>query len=144
MNIGPSQGIKTVPQDRSVLMSILKGILVSYIITIPIFMALAFILTYTDFPNKFVNPAVFITTVLSILIAGISSTRKMKSKGWFNGAVVGFTYMTVLYLLSSIVYRDFSIDKHMVSMIVLSVVTGAIGGIVGINTKKESTPRGKR
>lgn len=115
--------------------SVLKGILAAYIITIPAFMLFALILSNTDFPQKLVSPAVIITTIISVLTAGSVSTKGVRNKGWLNGGIVGFIYMLVLYMISSLVFKDFAINKYVITMSLIGILTGAIGGIVGINIK---------
>jgi len=126
------------------LIVIIKAIIFSYIITIPIFLVFAFILAYTNFPEKFIVPVVVITTIISVLIAGSSVTRNAKSKGWLNGGIVGFVYIAILYIISSIVFDNFIIDKYVITMTVIGTLTGAIGGILGINVKSGSKSRVKR
>lgn len=120
------------------LLSVLKGILVAYVITIPTFMLFALLLTNIDFPERLITPVVVITTVISVLFAGSTSTRGLRSKGWLNGGIVGFIYMLMLYFISSLIFNNFAIDKYVITMAVIGVLTGAIGGIVGINMKKGS------
>lgn len=112
-----------------------KAILMSYFVTIPVFVVFAIILTYTDFPEKLVVPVVVITSIISVLIAGAKATRGVMSKGWLNGSIVGFIYILILYILSSIIYNNYRIDKYVITMTAISVLTGAIGGILGINMK---------
>ena len=118
------------------LFSILKGIFAAYVITIPLFMLFALILSNTDFPQRLISPAVIVITIASVFTAGLVSTRGVKSKGWMNGGLIGLIYMLVLYLLSSIVYKSFVIDRYAITMAVIGILTGAIGGITGINAKK--------
>lgn len=120
------------------LLSIFKGILTAYIITIPLFMLFALIMSNTDFPQRLVSPSVIIITVISVFTAGLVSTRGAKSKGWLNGGLVGLIYMLLLYLLSSIVYKSFAINQYVITMAIIGILTGAIGGIVGINAKKQT------
>jgi len=120
-----------------------KAILISYIITIPAFIIFALILANTDFPHKYISPVVVITTIMSILIAGSMVSRNAKSRGWLHGGLVGFIYMFVLYILSSIIFRDFSIDRNVLTMTAIGVLTGCIGGIMGINVKKGSRSKVK-
>jgi putative membrane protein (TIGR04086 family) len=117
---------------------IAKGILVSYIATIPLFLVFALVLSYTDFPEKYVSPVVVIVSAISIMIAGSTATRKIKNKGWLNGSVVGFIYVLILYILSSFVYNNFTIDRHVLLMTILGIILGSIGGIIGINLKRGS------
>lgn len=120
------------------LLSVLKGILVAYVITVPTFMLFALLLTNIDFPERLITHVVVITTVISVLFAGSTSTRGLKSKGWLNGGIVGFIYMLLLYFISSLIFNNFAIDKYVVTMAVIGILTGAIGGIIGINMKKGS------
>lgn len=127
------QNAKAIVEDGINLFTIIRGIAVSYIITIPMFIIFSYALTYTSFPEKYIKPTVVVTTVISILIAGMSVTKRARSKGWFSGSMVGLIYMLVLYTVSSIVLKDFSINRYVVTMTIIGVLTGAIGGIVGIN-----------
>ncbi|HHV98532.1 MAG TPA: TIGR04086 family membrane protein [Clostridiaceae bacterium] len=120
-----------------------KAILISYIITIPAFIIFALILANTEFPHKYISPVVVITTIMSILIAGSMVSKNAKSRGWLYGALVGFIYMFVLYILSSIIFRDFSIDRYVLTMTAIGVLTGTIGGIMGINVKRGSRSKVK-
>jgi putative membrane protein (TIGR04086 family) len=137
------QSIKATLNERLNIITIIKGIAFSYIITIPLFLIFAFILTYSDFPEKFISPIVIIVTIASILLAGAFSTRRMKSKGWLNGGVVGFIYIFLLYLFSSRVSKNFSFDNHITSMFIIGVLSGSIGGIIGINLKAKNHKKSK-
>ena len=125
------------------LVSIGKAIIVSYIITIPAFVIFAFILTYTNFPEKYMIPAVVITTIISILVAGSTVTRKVRSRGWLNGGMVGFIYILILFIFSSIIFNSFTIDRYVITMAVIGVLTGSIGGILGVNMKPLSYPKAR-
>lgn len=127
--------VKPVSNEKLNMVSLIKGLLASYIITIPVFMLLALILANTDFPQRLITPAVVVTTVISVLTAGFVSTRGVRNKGWLNGSIVGLIYMAILYLISSLIYKDFSIDKYVITMTAIGIISGAIGGIIGINTK---------
>jgi putative membrane protein (TIGR04086 family) len=139
MNV--NQAAKAPSNENIGFLPILKGITISYIVTIPTFMIFALILTNTDFPEKFTSPVVIITTIISVLIAGSTATKGLKNKGWLNGSVVGFIYMFILYILSSIIFKTFVIDKYVITMTIIGVLTGAIGGIIGINFKKSTRIR---
>lgn len=117
------------------LFSFLKGIAAAYLITIPAFIIFSVILTNTAFPEKFIQPAVVVITIVSVLFAGSLASRGRASKGWLNGALVGLVYIAILFFLSSLVYSNFTIDKYVVTLALIAFLTGAIGGIMGINMK---------
>lgn len=132
------EGLKNAISDRVRLATVLKGIIIAYIVTIPAFIIFAFLLTYTNVPQKYISTVVVVVTMLSLLTAGIVSTRKLKSKGWLNGGIVGLIYMVLLYILKSFVFKDYVMDGHILVMFVIGLLTGSIGGIVGINFRVSS------
>lgn len=136
-----NQNVKIAVNETLCPISVLKGIMAAYIITIPAFMLFALILSNTDFPQKLISPSVVITTIISVLTAGSVSTKGLKNKGWLNGSIVGLIYMLILYIFSSLVFKNFTIDKYVITMTIIGILTGAIGGIVGINIKKGSKYR---
>jgi len=138
-----NQGVKNTFNENLNLMTIIKGIIVSYIITIPAFIIFAIILTYVSFPEKLISPAVVIITIISILVAGSTATKSTKSRGWLNGGIVGLIYMLFLYILSSSIINNFAIDRYVATMTVIGVLTGCIGGITGINIKAGTHKRAK-
>ncbi|HOM03017.1 MAG TPA: TIGR04086 family membrane protein [Acetivibrio sp.] len=130
------QAAKNILSGHTNVITIIKGILISYLFTLPMFAIFAYFLRFTDFPLKYMSTAVIITTLLSIVIAGWISAKNVKSKGWLNGAIVGFIYMLILYLISSIVYRDFAVNSYVLILLAIGVLSGSIGGILGINLKR--------
>ncbi|OPZ92363.1 MAG: hypothetical protein BWY74_01618 [Firmicutes bacterium ADurb.Bin419] len=139
-----SQTAKNIISEHANIVSMVKGIGIAYLITIPLFMIFAFFLSYMDFPEKFLPSAVIITTLISLIVAGWTSTCKVRSRGWLNGGVIGLMYMAILYLTSSLAFRDYSIDTHVIIMMIIGVLTGSVGGILGINLRREPKQRANR
>jgi len=121
--------------------AVFRGIFSAYIITMIIFIVFAFIITYTDFPESSIPTIVVGTTILSIIIAGSKVARRAKSKGWLNGAVTGILYMTVLYIVSSLIFNGFMFDRYVVYMFILGLFSGIFGGIIGVNLNGGSNRR---
>lgn len=116
--------------------NILKSVGMSYLITLLIFLLLAIILTYTEFPETMIPSAVVITTLVSIMFAGTSAAKHARTRGWMNGGVAGFVYMLIIYLVSSFTVVDFRIDQYVWIMLISGILAGALGGVVGINMKR--------
>jgi len=139
-----SQTAKNIINDHANIVSMVKAIAIAYLITIPLFAIFSFFLNYMDFPQKILPSAVIITTLISIIVAGWTSTSKIRSKGWLNGGIIGFMYVVILFLVSGLAYRDYSIDTHVITILVIGVITGSIGGILGINLRREPKVRVNR
>ncbi|MDP4094699.1 MAG: TIGR04086 family membrane protein [Bacillota bacterium] len=133
-----AQNAKAVISEHISLKMIGRGIIISYIITIPLFIIFAFILTYTDFPEKYTPTCVILVSMASITTAGAAATRKLRNKGWLNGSIVGLIYMLIMYLFGSIIFKNFNVTSHVVTMLIIGIIIGAIGGIIGINFKRNT------
>ena len=80
-------------------------------------------------------PVVLVITGISILIGSSMSTVSIKSRGMLNGFLVGFIYMAVLYIISSIMLVGFEFNLNSIIMLIIGAVTGMVGGVIGVNIK---------
>ena len=115
--------------------NIFKGSLLSIIISIILLFIFSAILAYTSVSEKTMPVVVIIITMVSILIVSQIATIKMKKGGLLNGGMVGLIYILFLYLISSIITKNFSVSAYAIIMSIVSIVAGCVGGIVGINRK---------
>ena len=122
-------------QEKNNIKIIAKGSLVSIIITIVALMIFAIILSSTGVPETVIPTVIIIITAVSILIGSSLSMTKIKKNGIVNGVLIGLIYIVFIYLLSSIVERDFSMSLYSIIMIVGSILAGAVGGIIGVNKR---------
>ncbi len=132
---GQTPGLKKQLDEHVNLLRVMKGLILSFLITLPCFLGFALFLTCTDIPEKYTFIAVLITTVLSVLTASAYSTKNVKSKGWINGCAVGVLYVAVLYLASSIVFMNFAVDIQVLLTVIIGAIVGCLGGIFGINLR---------
>ncbi len=112
-------------------------------ITITIFFLIIFscLVTYTNIAESTIPTVTLIIVAISILIGSTISMSRLRKSGIINGATLGITYILVIYLLSSIIEKDFSLNTHSIIMIFLSVFSGALGGIIGVNKSLKTIVR---
>ena len=127
--------VKVNENNTNSIVRILKGSAISIVMTLILLMIFAALLTYTNVNENTMPTVIIIITALSILIGSEISTSKIKKNGILNGALVGIIYIMFLYLISSIITRNFSLNNYAIIMIVTSVLIGGIGGIIGVNRK---------
>ena len=132
---------KSIPADKNgygfKLTNIAKNIVIIIAITFLLFVIFAFVITYTNIPTEAVSPIIFGITLISIITASIINGKKASEKGWLTGGASGMIYMLILYILGSIVYRNFSINTNAIAMIISGIFAGMLGGIIGINNRKK-------
>lgn len=114
---------------------ILKGSLISIIATIVLLMIFAAVLTYSNINENSMPTVIIVVTALCILVGSQITTSKIKRNGIVNGALVGAIYILALYLISSIISKDFSLNFYSIIMMATSILIGGIGGIIGVNKK---------
>lgn len=114
---------------------ILKGSLISIIATIVLLMIFAVVLTYSNINENSMPTVIIVVTALCILVGSQITTSKIKRNGIVNGALVGAIYILALYLISSIISKDFSLNFYSIIMMATSILIGGIGGIIGVNKK---------
>lgn len=121
--------------------TLLKGVILAYIITLPFFILFSLILSYTNFPEKYISIAVMSTTIISIIIASSVASKNIKSNGFAVGAFIGLLYILILFVFNGLVYKSFSVSKQLINMALICVVTGSVGGIIGVNLKPTKRKR---
>ncbi len=114
---------------------ILKGSLISIIATIVLLMIFAAVLTYSNINENSMPTVIIVVTALCILVGSQITTSNIKRNGIVNGALVGAIYILALYLISSIISKDFSLNIYSIIMMATSILIGGIGGIIGVNKK---------
>lgn len=114
--------------------SIIKGVVISFVFTLVLLTLFAILLVYTDLQEATIKPVIITVTGISILVGSSLGTKKLKKNGLINGAIIGGTYIFVIYIISSLLNSNFSIDLISLIMIVVGIVGGILGGIIGINS----------
>ena len=115
--------------------NIAKGVRISLISTCIMLLIFAILLTYTDINESIIDTVIIIVTAISILMGSSIGNLKIKKNGLMNGAIVGGTYMLVIYLISSILNWRFSLNVQSIIMIAVGTICGVLGGIIGVNKK---------
>lgn len=115
--------------------NILKGVGISLITTIALLIIFSIILTYTNIQENVINPVIMIITAISILIGSSIVNIKIKKNGLINGGIIGGLYITIIYLISSLLNWKFSLEIQSIIMIAISIIFGILGGIIGVNRK---------
>ena len=118
-------------EKNNSLSSIIKGILFAFAFTIISLIIFSTLLTYTNLPEDTIQPVIITITGISILIGSSLGTKKLKKNGLINGAIIGASYILIIYLISSIISSNFTLNP--ISLIMIAI--GIIGGVLGRNNR---------
>lgn len=121
--------------ENKTIINIVKGVGISLISTIILLIIFSIVLTYTNIQENVINPVIMLITAISILIGSSLGNIKIKKNGLINGGIIGGIYILTIYLISSILNWNFSLNIQSIIMIIVSIIFGILGGIIGVNKK---------
>lgn len=122
--------------DNKGLSSLAKGTVFAYFITLVVFIIYGALLTYTNMTEENLQMVVMITTVFSVLISGFISARGVSSKGLLFGMLAGAIYAIIMIMIGFCVLPVINFNLKLLMIFILSICSGGVGGIVGINLKR--------
>ena len=115
--------------------SMLKGLIISYILTAAVFLIYALLITYTDVTEEHISTAALITTVIVCVICGFITARSASSRGLIWGIISGVLYALLMFITGFLLIPSFVPTSKFIVMSVLAAAAGGLGGIIGINLK---------
>ena len=116
--------------------NILKGTIISILLTLILLTIYSALLSFTNISENTMVPVVLVMTGISILVGSSMSSINIKRQGMLNGGLVGLIYMLFIYTLSSIFLVGFELNLNCILMIIIGIITGMLGGIIGVNLSK--------
>lgn len=122
-------------KENNSIINLFKGVGIALITTVILLIIFSVILTYTNMQENVINPVIMMITAISILIGSSLANIKIKKNGLINGGIVGGMYILIIYLISSILNWEFSLNVQSIIMITVAVIFGILGGIIGVNRK---------
>jgi len=123
---------------------ILRGVLISLLITIPIIFATAGVAYITDFPEEYVSPIVFSSIILSVFLSAFLSSAWQKNCGWSNGTLIGGIYMLCIIVLRSVLEGRVCLDKDSITLLLFGMLLGSLSGYAGLKFMQVSSGRKNR
>ena len=129
------EGHLTKESNNKNIRKILSGSMIAIILTLIFLTLYAVILSWTNISETTIVRVVLTITGISILIGSSISINNIKKQGMINGGMVGAIYILFIYIMSSIVTGKLNIDVNSIIMILVAIITGMVGGIIGVNLK---------
>jgi putative membrane protein (TIGR04086 family) len=114
------------------IISLLKALMLSYIVTGILLLAVAFAMYKIGINENIVNVAIIIIYVASSFIGGFVSGKMIKEQKYLWGIILGLAYMVIIGLVSFVVNGNIELSAgSTLTALVLCVAGGMMGGMVG-------------
>lgn len=114
---------------------ILKSLGLALCSTLILLFIVSILLTYTPLKESTMSTINTIIMIISITIGSIYVAIKVEEKGWINGGIIGGLYFIILLLLNYLFIKPFQMDIYTLGKFIVALITGIIGGMIGINMK---------
>lgn len=111
-----------------------KNIVLSYVLTVVLLLAAAWISTLMTLPRDVTSLAVSVITYLCIGICGFREAKHLGTNGLLAGAVCGLVYVAILFIIGCLANGEISFEAAAALTAGICILCGAIGGIIGVNS----------
>ena len=119
-------------KKNAVPLTLLKILLLMYIITGILLLAVTLLLSKLQLSEGAVSVAVVAIYVLSGFVGGLVAGKKMKSRKFLWGMIMGGCYFGVLVAGSVLFHQGIEMDlTRLATTLVLCIASGMVGGMVG-------------
>ena len=126
--------------ERNVILNlkvIAKTVVTAFLITIILMGVLALLICYTPISEEAITPSVYVLNYFSVFMAGLLSAARAKRRGFVTGGLSGGLYMLLVFLLGYLLFGGIEFTKAVAMNILYCLVLGTVGGVVGINIRRQ-------
>jgi putative membrane protein (TIGR04086 family) len=72
---------------------------------------------------------------IAVFVGGWVAGKRAGSRGWYYGGILGLLYAAIVWIVGFLAF-DNSLDLTSLALLAGSFAIGALGGMLGINSKK--------
>jgi putative membrane protein (TIGR04086 family) len=119
---------------KKVFMKLIKGLIFGIIFILFFLVILSVILYFIDINQNVIDICFYIITIIGVLISAIICSKNNLSKGWLMGIIASLCMFLIINGLTYVISSPCDIII-LLKKLPLYIVTGLIGGCIGINLK---------
>lgn len=114
-------------------LSLGKGVILAVILSLVLILLLALVLYLTPLPERAAPYLVYGAGVVAILWGSARAARRIGTRGWLNGGLVGVIYVLLMQAGGLIAVEDMTLGWSLAVKLFLGFIFGAVGGMWGVN-----------
>lgn len=114
--------------------TVVKGLLCALVVALLATVIFATVLQAAPLPDSVIYPVNQVIKGVSIALGTTLFVRG--EKGWLKGGAVGLLFTALSYLGFSALGGDFSLSWLILLELAIALITGALGGAVGVNLRQ--------
>lgn len=114
--------------------TVVKGLLCALVVALLATVIFATVLQAAPLPDSVIYPVNQIIKGVAIALGSVLFVRG--EKGWLRGGAVGLLFTALSYLGFSALGGDFSMSWLILLELAIALITGALGGALGVNLQQ--------
>ncbi len=119
-------------KNNTTALSILKILLFMYIITGVLLLVLTLLLSKLQLSESAVSIGIVVIYVISGFVGGLLAGKKMKSRKFLWGMLMGAAYFLILVIGSVVFHKGMDMEaSRFATTLVLCIASGMVGGMAG-------------
>lgn len=111
---------------------ILKGGILALILSVLFSLLLAVAVWSLDIPEELLRILIFAIAAASAACSAFAACRSAGSKGLLTGGAIGVIFYIALLAVAVILKKEFSFDLRAVIMLITALISGMLGGVLGM------------
>ena len=116
---------------------IFTGTLLSLLISLILVCVLAVVVYFSNITDRTVSAVIFAVSCLSVFLGALILAKNVENRGLLNGLLLAGAYFSILFVVSLIANGTVSTSTGNILRLLSILASGSLGGVLGINTKKE-------
>ncbi len=118
-------------QQNTKIFSLLKGLLLSYIITAFLLMLLSFLMLKLELPSAVISGGINLCYIISAFVGGFFVGKKIEQKKFIWGLVMGVIYFIILLLVSLALNSATALPLgSFLTVFIICGLSGMLGGMI--------------
>jgi len=113
--------------------ALVKGLLSSILFTFILILAITCVCYWGNVSEKLLGLLLFAASSISVFLSSVLMARKLERAGLLYGSLNGLLYFLVILTAAICFSGKFTPSSQSITMLIGSVLSGALGGIIGIN-----------
>lgn len=123
---------KTEKISSNIVVSFLKGLIVSMLVSFALIILLALSLKWFSLDEKFISPINLAIKTISVIV-GSCIAVKGESRGLIKGVAFGLLYIVSAFVCFSVLAKSFALDMSFLLDVLFAGIAGGIVGIIKVN-----------
>lgn len=122
--------------ERLNLKYVALGVVVAFLFAF-VMSGLVGLVMYQGWLSEFYSPLIMnIVSFFCLFLGGVYAGRRAGRAGWAHGALTGLSYLACVSILGLLVFDQLAPVLVLFERAAVGVALGAVGGTVGINTRR--------